>query len=176
MHTCPPAHKPRKSFVSTSESSYCESILRAALPLPLESYSLCCNITMSLLTGCLTVLLVGTLVSNVSALPLNNCTARYQAALDEVLTIKEQCKGAAFYDCCQVRSTSRVKRHRESKLVPRILIQLQNILSFSSYCYMYIYSHSLVPRPIWKMAWYLLFMHMPTFQEFWIISCYFCVL
>ena len=131
---------------------------------------------MSLLTGCLTVLLVGTLVSNVSALPLNNCTARYQAALDEVLTIKEQCKGAAFYDCCQVRSTSRVKRHRESKLVPRILIQLQNILSFSSYCYMYIYSHSLVPRPIWKMAWYLLFMHMPTFQEFWIISCCFCVL
>ena len=84
---------------------------------------------MYLLTGCLTVLLVGALVSDVSALPLNNCTARYQTALEEALTIKEQCEEAAFYDCCQVRSTSRVKRHRESKLVPRILIQLQNILS-----------------------------------------------
>ena len=62
-------------------------------------------IAMSLLR-CLTVVLVGALVSDVSALPLNNCTARYQAALEEALTIKEQCKGAAFYDCCQVRSTS----------------------------------------------------------------------
>ena len=43
-------------------------------------------------------------MSDVSALPLNNCTARYQAALGEALTIKEQCEGAAFYDCCQVRS------------------------------------------------------------------------
>ena len=65
------------------------------------------------LLRCLTVLLAVALVSDVSALPLNNCTARYQAALEEVLTIKEQCKGAAFYDCCQVGSTSRVKRHRE---------------------------------------------------------------
>ena len=53
----------------------------------------------------MTVLLVAALVSDVSALPLNNCTAHYQAALEEVLTIKKQCKGAAFYDCCQVRST-----------------------------------------------------------------------
>ena len=45
-------------------------------------------------------------MSDVSALPLNNCTARYQAALEEALTIKEQCEEAAFYDCCQVRSTS----------------------------------------------------------------------
>ena len=51
-------------------------------------------------------MLVAALVSDVSALPLNNCTACYQAALEEVLTIKEQCEGAAFYDCCQVRSTS----------------------------------------------------------------------
>ena len=47
-------------------------------------------------------------MSNVSALPLNNCTACYQAALEEALTIKEQCEGAAFYDCCQVRSTSKL--------------------------------------------------------------------
>ena len=63
------------------------------------------------LLRCLTVLLVGALVSDVSALPLNNCTARYQAALEEVLTIKEQCKGAAFYDCCQVRSTEYTELH-----------------------------------------------------------------
>ena len=93
------------------EVATCESILCAALPLPLESYFPCCNITMSMLR-CLTVLLVAALVSDVSALPLNNCTARYQAALEEVLTIKEQCKGAAFYDCCQVRSTSKLRRHR----------------------------------------------------------------
>ena len=63
------------------------------------------------LLSCLTVLLVAALVSDVSALPLNNCTAQYQAALEEVLTLKEQCERAAFYDCCQVRSTSRVKGH-----------------------------------------------------------------
>ena len=60
----------------------------------------------------LTVLLVSHLVSdvgashaekNVSALSQKNCTASYQAALEEVFTIKEQCEGAAFYDCCQVR-------------------------------------------------------------------------
>ena len=64
------------------------------------------------LLRCLTVLLVAALVSDVSALPLNNCTARYQAALEEALTLKEQCEEAAFYDCCQVRSTSRVKGHK----------------------------------------------------------------
>ena len=68
------------------------------------------------LLRCLTVLLVAALVSDVSALPLNNCTARYQAALDEVLTIKEQCEGAAFYDCCQVSSTSKLNYTVESKL------------------------------------------------------------
>ena len=62
-------------------------------------------ITMYLLR-CLTVLVVAALVSDVSALPLNNCTARYQAALEEALTLKEQCEGAALYDYCQVRSTS----------------------------------------------------------------------
>ena len=64
----------------------------------------------------LTVLLVAHLVSdvsarqaekNVSALSQNNCTASYQAALEDVFTIKKQCEGAAFYDCCQVRSTSK---------------------------------------------------------------------
>ena len=60
------------------------------------------------LLRCLTVLLVAALVSDVSALSLNNCTARYQAALEEALTIKEQCEGAAFYDCCQVRSTCKL--------------------------------------------------------------------
>ena len=42
------------------------------------------------LLRCLTVLLVAALVSDVSALPLNNCTAQYQAALEEALTLKEQ--------------------------------------------------------------------------------------
>ena len=63
----------------------------------------------------LSVLLVAHLVSvsarhaekNVSALPQNNCTSSYHAALEEVFTIKEQCEGAAFYDCCQVRATSK---------------------------------------------------------------------
>jgi len=56
------------------------------------------------LLKCLAALLVATLVSGGNALPLNNCTASYQAALNEALTIKEQCQGAAFYDCCQVRT------------------------------------------------------------------------
>ena len=56
------------------------------------------------LLKCLAALLVAALVSDVNALPLNNCTASYQAALNEALTIKEQCQGAAFYDCCQVRT------------------------------------------------------------------------
>ena len=59
------------------------------------------------LLRCLFVLVVAALVSDVSALPLDNCTARYQAALEEALTLKEQCEGAALYDCCQVRSTTR---------------------------------------------------------------------
>ena len=87
---------------------------------------------MSLLR-CLTVLLVGALVSNVSALPLNNCTARYQAALKEVLTIKEQCEGAAFYDCCQVRST------REQIKINSLDTLGTYLASFSRYCYHYIY-------------------------------------
>ena len=67
-----------------------------------------CNIfAVMYLLSCLTVLLVAALVSDVSALSLNNCTARYQAALEEALTLKEQCEGAAFYDCCQVRSNSK---------------------------------------------------------------------
>jgi len=56
------------------------------------------------LLKCLAALLVAVLVSGGNALPLNNCTASYQAALNEALTIKEQCQGAAFYDCCQVRT------------------------------------------------------------------------
>ena len=66
------------------------------------------------LLKCLTVLLVAALVSDVSALPLNNCTARYQAALEEALTLKGQCEEAAFYDCCQVRSTC--KLHSGAKM------------------------------------------------------------
>ena len=59
----------------------------------------------------LTVLLVTALISalhaeNVTALQQSNCSAHYQAALEEVFTTKEQCEGAAFYDCCQVRASS----------------------------------------------------------------------
>ena len=72
-----------------------------------QSYCKSSFVSMYLLR-CLTVLLVAALVSDVSALSLNNCTSRYQAALEEALTIKEQCEGAAFYDCCQVRSTSKL--------------------------------------------------------------------
>jgi len=61
------------------------------------------------LLKCLAALLVAALVSGGNALPLNNCTASYQAALEQALTIKEQCQGAAFYDCCQVRTP--VLRH-----------------------------------------------------------------
>ena len=67
------------------------------------------------LLRCLTVLLLAALVSDVSALPLNNCTARYQAALEEALTLKEQCEEAALYDCCQVRSTC--KLHSGAKMI-----------------------------------------------------------
>jgi len=52
----------------------------------------------------LVALLVAELASDVNALSGKNCTASYQAALNEALTIKEQCQGAAFYDCCQVRT------------------------------------------------------------------------
>ena len=79
------------------------------------------------LLRCLTVLLVvAALVSDVSALPLNNCTARYQAALEEALTLKEQCEGAAFYDCCQVRSTSRLKSVAKMTLLCALLRQIMH--------------------------------------------------
>ena len=40
-------------------------------------------------------------LSTVQAAPLN-CTTQYQAALQQVLDLKETCSEAAYRDCCEV--------------------------------------------------------------------------
>ena len=41
------------------------------------------------------------LVASVQAAP-KNCSAQYQAALQQVLNIKERCSEVAYKDCCEV--------------------------------------------------------------------------
>ena len=46
---------------------------------------------------------VGFIVHSVSAHAVpQNCSAQYQAALQDVIDIKKECDDAVFYDCCQV--------------------------------------------------------------------------
>jgi len=56
------------------------------------------------LLKCLTVLLVAALVSDVSALPLNNCTARYQAALEADMSSTQK-----FSNTCSASNMMRQK-------------------------------------------------------------------
>ena len=47
-------------------------------------------------------LLVFGLVAIVSAAPNNECSTKYQAALQQVLDLKESCSEAVYKDCCEV--------------------------------------------------------------------------
>ena len=46
---------------------------------------------------------VGFIVHSVNAHAVpQNCSAQYQAVLQEMFAIKKECDDAVFYDCCQV--------------------------------------------------------------------------
>ena len=50
--------------------------------------------------SCVCLLIFG-IVAIVNAVP-NNCSSQYQAALQQVLDLKETCREAVFKDCCEV--------------------------------------------------------------------------
>ena len=49
----------------------------------------------------ITVILALVVASRAWAAP-NNCTTQYQAALQQVLELKETCSEAVYKDCCEV--------------------------------------------------------------------------
>ena len=58
----------------------------------------------SYFVGCF--LLPLALVATVQAAP-NNCSTKYQAALQQVLDLKETCSEAVYKDCCEVSQNTR---------------------------------------------------------------------
>ena len=51
--------------------------------------------------SCVGLLVFGFSMVIVNAAP-NNCSTQYQAALQQVLDLKETCREAVFKDCCEV--------------------------------------------------------------------------
>ena len=50
------------------------------------------------------VVAIGALASPLQAAEIGspNCAQKYQEVMKEAVSIKEECDGAGFYDCCQV--------------------------------------------------------------------------
>ena len=57
---------------------------------------------MMIISTFLSVYVVQILLVQAAAGPVQDCGANFQSLLNQLVTIKQSCDSAAYYDCCQV--------------------------------------------------------------------------